>query len=161
MRKAAVGRRMSDDGREPGPLGSALRPGASPGPLQRLIRDQRVLFVLVGGANTLFSTALYAALVLLLGHRIPAVGCLLIAWSISLILVFIVYRRLVFRVAGHFWRDLVRFASVNLASLLLNSLLLVAATEVAGLHPIYSQIAITCFIVVFNYVGHKYFSFRR
>ena len=151
---------MSDDGREPGSLGSAPS-GAAPGPLQRLVRDQRVLFVLVGGANTLFSTALYAALVLLLGHRVLAVGCLLIAWSVSLILVFIVYRRLVFRVVGHFWRGLARFASVNFASLMLNSLLLLTATEVAGFHPIYSQIAITCFIVVFNYVGHKYFSFKR
>ena len=36
-----------------------------PGPLQRLIKDQRVLFLLVGGANTAFSTALFAGLVLI------------------------------------------------------------------------------------------------
>lgn len=143
------------------PLAGAVPSDTAPGPLQRLVSDQRILFLLVGGANTAFSTGLYVALVLLFGHRVPAVVSLIIAWSISLALVFLVYRRLVFRVSGHFWRDLGRFASVNVVALLINCAALALATEVAGLPPIPSQLAITCLTVVFNYVGHKYFSFRR
>lgn len=132
-----------------------------PGPLQRLVRDQRVLFLLVGGVNTAFSTALFAGLVLLLGPQVPSVFSLGTAWMISLVLVFFVYRRLVFRVTGNGWRDFLRFTSVNVGSLLLNMAALALLADVLGLSPIPTQIAITVLVVVFNYVGHKYFSFRR
>jgi putative flippase GtrA len=132
-----------------------------PGPLQRLIKDQRVLFLLVGGANTAFSTALFAGLVLLLGPKVPSVVSLGIAWVVSLVLVFFVYRRLVFRVSGNGWRDFLRFTSVNVGSLLLNMGALALLADVLGLPAIPTQIAITVMVVIFNYVGHKHFSFRR
>lgn len=133
----------------------------APGPLQRLIKDQRVLFLLVGGANTAFSTALFACLVLLLGPDVPSVVSLGIAWLVSLVLVFFVYRRLVFRVTGNGWRDFLRFSSVNVGSLLLNIGALALLADVLGLPAIPTQIGITVLVVVFNYVGHKHFSFRR
>lgn len=134
---------------------------AGAGPLQRLVADQRVLFVLVGGANTAFSTALYAALVLLLGKQVPATVSLCIAWLISVVAVFFVYRRLVFRVQGNGWRDFFRFCSVNLTSLGINAGLLALLADVLGWPPIPTQIGITVIVVVFNYFGHKYFSFKR
>lgn len=140
---------------------SPLAGSGAPGPLQRFFKDQRVLFLLVGGANTAFSTALFAGLVLLLGPGIPSVTSLAIAWVVSLVLVFFVYRRLVFRVSGHAWRDFARFASVNLGSLMINMAALALLADVLGLSPIPTQILITVVVVIFNYVGHKYFSFRR
>ncbi|WP_164514573.1 GtrA family protein [Pseudoxanthomonas sp. SGT-18] len=133
----------------------------APGPLQRFVSDQRVLFLLVGGANTLFSTALFAALVLWFGPGVPSVVSLGIAWVVSLLAVFFVYRRLVFRVEGHFWLDLARFSSVNGMALLLNAGALALLVDLGGLPAIPVQVAITALVVVFNYVGHKYFSFRR
>ncbi len=132
-----------------------------PGPLQRLIKDQRLLFLLVGGANTAFSTVLFAGLVLLLGSKVPSVVSLGITWVISLVLVFFVYRRLVFRVIGSAWGDFLRFTSVNVGSLLLNMGALALLADVLGLPPIPTQVAITVLVVIFNYIGHKYFSFRR
>lgn len=136
--------------------------GAQPaGPLQRLIRDQRLLFLLVGGANTAFSTALFAGLVLLFGPGVPSAVSLTIAWVVSLLLVFNVYRHLVFRVSGHALRDFLRFVSVNLASFLVNAGALTLLVEILGLPAIPVQIVITIAVAVFNYFGHKYFSFRR
>lgn len=138
----------------------ALPRSGPPGPLQRLIKDQRVLFLLVGGANTAFSTALFAGLVLL-GPKVPSVVSLGIAWVVSLVLVFFIYRRLVFRVSGNGWRDFLRFTSVNVGSLLLNMGALALLADVLGLPAIPTQIVITVLVVIFNYVGHKHFSFRR
>jgi putative flippase GtrA len=135
--------------------------GRAPGPLQRLISDQRVLFLLIGGANTVFSTALFVGLIWLLGPGVPAAVSLVIAWGVSLILVFFVYRKLVFRVIGNLWIDLVRFASVNFMGLLVNSIALTCMTEYAKLPAIPCQLAITVVVVLFNYFGHKHFSFRR
>lgn len=147
-------------------MGSEMQGGTplfegKPGPLQRLVRDQRVLFLLVGGANTAFSTALFALLSWKLGPSVPSAVSLSIAWLVSLVLVFNVYRHLVFRVTGHALRDFARFTGVNLLSFLLNAGALTLLVEVAGFPAIPTQIAITFAVVVFNYFGHKYFSFRR
>lgn len=152
MRRSKPDVHAGDDGR-------SLR--GPPGPLLRIFKDPRVLFVLVGGFNTVFSTALFAALVLALGPDVPASVSVLIAWTVSLVCVFFVYRRLVFRVNGHVWRDLMRFAGVNSVSLLANLGLITWLVDVSGMPAIPTQIGITCAIVAFNYLAHKHFSFRR
>ncbi|PTT58861.1 hypothetical protein DBR33_00260 [Stenotrophomonas sp. HMWF022] len=68
---------------------------------------------------------------------------------------------MVFRVSGNGWRDFLRFTSVNVGSLLLNMGALALLADVLGLPAIPTQIAITVLVVIFNYVGHKHFSFRR
>jgi putative flippase GtrA len=128
----------------------------------RLLRDQRVLFLIVGGLNTAFSTALFAGLVLAFGPRVPSAVSLVLAWLISLVTVFVVYRQLVFRHRdGHWFVALLRFASVSIVSLLVNAALLTLLVDIAHWPPIPVQIGITVVIVVFNYFGHKYFSFRK
>lgn len=135
--------------------------GAHAGPLQRFIRDQRILFLLVGGLNTAFSTLVYAAFVVFLGPEVPAIVSLCIAWVISVCAVFFVYRKLVFRVSGNFVGDFIRFCSVNLLSLGINLGLLAFLADFIGWPAIPTQIGITVVVVIFNYIGHKYFSFRR
>lgn len=131
-----------------------------PGPLLRIFKDQRVAFVLVGGANTAFSTGLFIA-VAWLYPNLPSPVVLSIAFVVSLVAVFFVYRTLVFRVRGHFWLDLGRFTLVNLTMFFTNMVLLLVAHEMLGYPQIPSQIVITCGTVIINYFGHKYFSFRR
>lgn len=148
---------MTHDGESRDPAADA-----PPGPLQKLFKDQRVLFVVVGGANTGFSTALFAVLSWWLGPTVPSAVSLAIAWVVSLLLVFNVHRHLVFRVqGGHALRDFIRFFGVNVASFLFNAGALTLLVEGLGLPAIPTQIVITVFVVVFNYLGHKYFSFRR
>ncbi len=155
----------------PGPLDPAEGAGSGaslrgvvvgePGILLRLIKNQKVAFLLVGGVNTVLSTLLFIALELAFGRFVPSPVVLSAAWLISLVAVFFVYRKLVFRVRGHVWLDLGRFALVNLTSLLINMALLFVVADVLGYPRIPSQVAITCCTVFINYFGHKYFSFRR
>lgn len=132
-----------------------------PGPLMRLLKTEKVAFLLVGGANTVFSTLLFIGLDLLFGRHVPSFVVLGTAWLISLVAVFFVYRKLVFRVSGHVLADLGRFATVNLTALLVNMVLLFVASDMLGAPRIPAQIVITCATVFINYFGHKYFSFRR
>ena len=131
-----------------------------PGPLMKVVKDQRVAFLLVGGANTAFSTALFIALALAL-PRMPSFVLLTASWTVSLIAVFFVYRKLVFRVKGHVWLDLARFALVNLTSLLINIGLLSLFADILGFPRIPAQLAITFLSVIISYFGHRHFSFRR
>lgn len=131
-----------------------------PGPLLRIFKDQRVAFLLVGGANTAFSTGLFIVLALFF-PSVPSPFLLAAAWVVSLVAVFFVYRKLVFRVRGHVWLDLGRFALVNLTALLVNMFLLWLVADVWGAPRIPAQVVITFLSVAINYFGHKYFSFKR
>ena len=126
----------------------------------KIVKDERIAFLLVGGANTGFSTGLFIVLALAFPGT-PSYVLLTVSWTVSLLSVFMVYRKLVFRVRGHFWLDLGRFALVNLTSLGLNILLLSIFADLLGWPRIPTQLGITALSVVVSYFGHKYFSFRR
>jgi putative flippase GtrA len=139
-----------------------------PGWLLQRVRDQRLAFLLVGGVNTVFGflvfigfDRLYAALAPEWGsvvHNTVTLGC---AHVVSVIVAFVLYRTLVFRVTGHLWRDLARFESVYLVSLGVNWLLLNLLTVVLGLSAILAQALVVAIIALLSFFGHKYFSFRR
>lgn len=129
--------------------------------LRKYMADQRFLFLLVGGVNTAFSSALFVVLVLSFGPHVPSFVSLGISWTVSLVLVFFAYRHIVFRVKGHFWLDFFRFAGTNVTALLINLVALTVFTEIIGWPAIPVQLCITAFVVIFNYFAHKHVSFRR
>lgn len=141
---------------------------APPGPLIRLVRDQRVAFLLVGGINTVVGFGTFVACSQTLGHvverRFGAVAAALVTIVVSHVLsvlfAFVMHRRLVFRVHGHVLRDLVRFESVYLTTFGLNAVALLTLVEL-GISRIPAQLIVFVPVLVLNYVGHRYFSFRR
>ena len=143
-----------------------IRPPAKmigvPGPLIRLIRDQRVAFLIVGGMNTAIGTVWFVFFLWLfppgaVGY-LGALGCAYIA---ALLCAFVLYRRFVFRVTGHGLRDLVRFALVNLSTLGFNFAALPLLVEVFGWPVLLSQLVITGVTVVYSWFAHRGFSFHR
>lgn len=153
------------------PVGSDEPEGSEPsdrGWLLQRVRDQRVAFLLVGGLNTAIGflafvgfDRLYAALAPEWGGVVHNTVTLACAHVVSVIIAFVLYRTLVFRVTGHLWRDLARFESVYLVSLGVNWLLLNVLTVVLGLSAIFAQALVVAIIAMLSFFGHKYFSFRR
>ncbi|MEE6138725.1 GtrA family protein [Mycobacterium sp. 050128] len=141
---------------------------APPGPLIRLVRDQRMAFLLVGGINTVVGFGLFVACSVTVGHLIDrqfgAVAGALVTVSISHILsvlfAFVMHRRLVFRVRGHVLRDLARFETVYLTTFGLNAVALTVLVEL-GVQRVVAQAIVFVPILLLNYVGHRFFSFRR
>jgi len=84
----------------------------------RLIRDQRVAFIAVGAINTVVGYAFFAAFLWTVGDRwgrpwsyLAALAC---AHVVSVLVAFVLYRFVVFRVRGHVLSDLWRFETVYL-----------------------------------------------
>ncbi len=135
-----------------------------PGLLLRLIKDQRIAFLLVGGLNTAIGTAWFIFFELLFGEDAGRFGYMIslaCAHVASVITAFLLNRFLVFRVQGHFWLDLFRFWLVNLTTLGINAVSLPAVVELTGMRPIYAQLLITAATAFISFFGHKYFSFHR
>ncbi|MCV7092371.1 GtrA family protein [Mycobacterium interjectum] len=133
-----------------------------PGPLFRLIRDQRVAFLLVGGMNTAIG-AVWFILFLWLFPRGAAgyLSALVCAHIAAVLCAFVLYRKFVFRVTGHVVRDLARFEVVNLSTLGFNFVTLPVLVEVLGWPVLASQFAIAGVTVVYSWFAHRGFSFRR
>jgi putative flippase GtrA len=141
---------------------------SKPGLLLRLVKDQRVAFLLVGGFNTGFGFVLFVAFDLTVGQwldtevneTIGSLGTLFCAHVIGVLIAFVLYRRFVFVVHGHVWRDLARFWSVYLVSIGINAVVLPILVNI-GWNRILAQLSILVVTVAISYVGHKRFSFKR
>lgn len=133
-----------------------------PGPLLRLVRDQRTAFAMVGVFNTLNGLAIFVLAQAVLGTSFAGyMTSLGISHVVAVCCAFVLHRRFVFRVTGHVWLDLARFELVNLGALGTNVVLLPFFVEVAGLGVIAAQCAAGALSVVLTYFAHRYFSFRR
>lgn len=131
------------------------------GIFKRCFSDQRFLFLIVGGVNTVFSTLLFIALVLLIGRHIPSAVCLGISWTVSLTLAFFAYRIFVFRVKGRLWLDFIRYAGTSVTALIINMGLLAVFVDFMHWPAIPVQLVIAGVVILYTYFGHKHVSFRR
>ena len=133
------------------------------GRLTGLLRDQRLLFLIVGGFNTAFGVVAFVGLQLTLGQRLHYLVVLLVAHVVTVLAAFGLHRRFVFQVSGtgSVLLDLVRFESVYLGVLGLNLVALPLLVEVAGLGVIPAQLLFGAVMAVVSWFGHKHFSFRR
>ncbi len=129
--------------------------------LKKLLSDQRSLFLIIGAANTILATVIFAGLVHFFGPEVPSVVSLIISWFVSLLTGFFAHRVFVFRVSGRIFPDLMRYASVTYVTLVFNISALALLSDVLGLPPVPVQIGVILVAIVFSYVGHKFFSFRR
>lgn len=140
-------------------------PTTSPSPpaglLLRLVRDQRVAFLIVGGLNTLIGLGWFLLFHRLVGSVVGYMGTLAFAHICAVLCAFVLHRRFVFRVHGQVLTDLARFELVNLGALGANAVLLPFFVEIVGLGVIESQVIATCISVITTYLGHRAFSFRR
>ncbi len=79
---------------------------------------------------------------------------------LSVLCAFVLYRRFVFRVRGHVWRDLARFEAVYLVSIGINAIVLPILVGI-GWERLVAQASILLVTTLISYFGHRHFSFRR
>ena len=141
---------------------------AKPGLILRLIKDQRVAFLLVGATNTGVGFLFFIAFDLTVGawadtafnETIGSLATLACAHVLGVLFAFVMYRRFVFKVKGHVWRDLARFESVYLVAIGINAVILPILVNL-GWNRILAQFSILVITTLISYFGHKGFSFKR
>lgn len=146
---------MTPDARPPGGM------SGPPGWLLRVVRDQRVAFLVVGVINTVFGYVTFAVFLVTVGRRTHYLLALACAHVVSVLFAFVLYRFVVFRVRGHVLSDLWRFETVYLAALAVNFALLPVLVEFAHLPVLLAQALIVLVTSLMSWLGHKHYSFRR
>jgi putative flippase GtrA len=148
----------------PPPTPEAVPPAGmsgQPGWLLQVIRDQRVAFLFVGGINTVVGIVSFAGFLVTVGQRSHYLVVLVCAHVVSVLIAFVLYRFVVFRVRGHVLSDLWRFETVYLVALAVNFVLLPVLVEIAHLPVLLAQALVMLVTSVMSWVGHKNYSFRR
>lgn len=149
------------------PGGVPEAPGGMSGPpglLSRVIRDHRILFLIVGGVNTVVGMLWFALFDRLLGHRWNGFGvypALVLSYVFAILCAFVLYRTVVFRVRGHVLRDLIRFSLVYVVAFLINVALIALFVTGLGWPALASQGLIVLVTTLLSWFGHRRFSFRR
>ena len=129
----------------------------------RLVADQRIRFLAVGGFNMVLGYLTFSALTLWVFHevRFGYLLSLVCSYAIGISVAFVLYRRLVFKVQGRVVRDFVRFVTVYAVSIGINAVVLPVLVEVAGVPPLAAQAVVVLITTLLSFVGHRSFSFRR
>ena len=133
---------------------------------------------MVGAWNTVFSYVLFIGLLALLGSTLQALSkstfpamavvgrnyYVLIQWVARVLAVppnTLTMRHFVFRSGGNWRHQIVRAYFVYLPAQVLSSVVLLLAVRVAHLTPQVGQIVAVTVVIIFTYLGHKYFTFRE
>ena len=116
---------------------------------------------MVGGFNTVVGLVAFAVFERWLGGTIHYLGALVLAYAVGICFGFVLHRRFVFRVAGGWLVDLIRFIGVQAVALALNASILPLMVEVVGLPVLPAQVLTLAIVVVSSYFGHALVSFRR
>ena len=132
---------------------------------QVVARREQILYLAVGGWNTLFGYGVFALLYHLLHDvagvpKIPgSMAALIVASVIGIANNYLLYRTIVFRSHGAVRRELPRFLVVYLVALAVNLVALPLALHELPFNVYGMQAAYTVAVVIATYVANKYFSF--
>lgn len=128
-----------------------------PRPLMRY-REQ-VLYLAVGGWNTLFGYAVFATLYYLVGDVVGYGVVIVVSYVVAILNAYVGYRYVAFRSHGSVLHELPRFSVVYLATMVVNLVFFPIALQVLPASPYLVQAVFMFGVVVVSYLGHRYFSF--
>lgn len=123
--------------------------------------SQKLQYFLVGGWNTVFGYAVFAALYYYGSARfhLHYVIPLLLSHVISVTGAYLAYKRFVFKTNGNFIREYYRFCTFYWFSLAANLVLLPALVEFFKLDPVVSQGLFIIVAAVTSYLWHSCYTF--
>jgi putative flippase GtrA len=122
---------------------------------------EKLLYLVIGGWNTLFGYLAFSALYFLLHTRLTHTPILVASYVISTLNAYWGYKLVVFRTTGRFLTEFPRFAMVYVFALAANIIVFPWLTKTLGLNPYLSQAIFTVALVICTYVANKRFAFKK
>jgi putative flippase GtrA len=122
-------------------------------------RREQILYLVVGGWNTLFGYCAWALMQYLLHDYINYLVILVLSWPLVVGNAYFCYRHFVFCSHASIWRELPRFSLVYVVTLLLGLVALPILLRTLPFNIYMIQAGFTAVVVVASYLSHKYFSF--
>lgn len=122
-------------------------------------RREQLLYLAVGGWNTVFGYGIWALLQFLLGDHLHYLVIVVLAWPIAVMNAYLGYRYIVFRSRGPILRELPRFSLVYVVSLVVGLVALPIALNILPFNIYVVQALLTIAVIIGSYLSHRYYSF--
>lgn len=128
----------------------------------------KLLFLLVGGVNTVFSYLLFAGMLFVVERALPGIrrdwvladAVLVASWLVAVTFSWGTFKLFVFRTRGTDWaREWRRAYVVYAPGLVMNLGVLSALVGLLHVPPLAGQALWAVFMAVYSYFGHKWFTF--
>ena len=129
--------------------------------LRRLLDDDRVRYLLVGGFTSVLYYALFAGGWLSLKSWLPYLAVTVLAHVTTALLVYPLNRVFVFESTAPWVRGFLRFYTVWAGGLLVSFVGLPLLIEVIGVPVLVSQGLLQCLVPVLSYLAHRFWTFKR
>jgi putative flippase GtrA len=129
--------------------------------MRKLMQNQKVNYLIVGGLNTFIALTIFFILEKIL-NQVHYLAILVISHIISVFISHHNFYYFVFYAKNvNYWRSYLKANLVYISNLLLNSLLLTVFVELLMLKIFYSQILSVIIIAVLTYFLHKNYTFKN
>jgi putative flippase GtrA len=122
---------------------------------------QKVMYLVVGGWNSVFTYACFAIFYHLLSDRLAPSVILTIAFAVASVNGYLTFRYLVFGPTRHPVVEYLRYQAVYLPILGVNLVVLPLALMYTTLNAYIVQALFAVFAVVASYIGNRYFTFSK
>ena len=122
-------------------------------------RREQILYLVVGGWNTLFGYGVWAVMEYLLHDYLHYLIILVLSWPFAVLNAYVGYRVFVFRSKDSVWREFPRFSLVYVVTLCTGLLALPILLHTLPFSIYFIQAGYTAVVVVLSYLSHKFFSF--
>jgi putative flippase GtrA len=122
---------------------------------------EKVMYLIVGGWNSVFAYACFAIFYQLLSDRLAPSVILTCSFATASVNGYLTFRYLVFGPTRHPVVEYLRYQVVYLPILAVNLVVLPLALMYTTLNAYIVQALFAVFAVVAAYVGNKYFTFRK
>jgi len=120
---------------------------------------QPVIYLLVGGWNTVFGMGVYAALYYGLGTRVHYLVLLIPSNILAITNAYVCYKLFVFKTRGHVLREYFRCYVVYGGMMVLGAALLFALVKGLKLSPVVANCVCIAATTVVSYLAHRTYSF--
>ena len=118
-------------------------------------------FVYFASAGAVATAAHYAVLITLVeAFEVYAVTASVAGYLVGLVIGYLLNYHFTFNSRQKHWRAFSRFLAVALTGLALNVFIVKVAFEQLGLHYVIAQIAATAVVLMWNFCGSRFWSFR-
>ena len=121
--------------------------------------DERIRFVLTGGANMGIRYVVFALLVWIFSS-IHYQWLLAATWLLSTVWAYFSYKYLVFQTSGNHWKEYFKSVMVWCLSYLINAGMLALLTGLGKMNVYLAQALSIVVITIVNYLLFKHFAFR-
>lgn len=122
---------------------------------------EKLLYLVVGGWNTLFTYVSFSALYYLLHGQLFSSVILFLSYALSSINGFLGFRYVVFKSKGHPVVEYLKFQLVWIPLLAINLVALPLMLAYTSLNAYVVQALFAVSFLVIGYLGNKYFTFRK